>query len=187
MRLQTTNLHGRGFLIQFYEIMREFGEVIPWLDGMDEMRFATDGRWFCDELLRRLGQKNGRVTPYQFVDSDEARTFVGGILHFDVSPEHLRDPHNIDITQRLTLGGASYISCLQVRPSRREVGIGNSMMQQAIDAILTHHGAVWGVVSNPRLLSWYVSLGATIHSPLNNADDLWIVTWNPIKRNILQG
>lgn len=177
MRLQHVSLRGRRFLIQFYEIMREFGGVIPWLDGMDEMRFATDGRWFCDELLRRLGQRNGRVTPYQFVDADDGRTFVGGILHFDESPEMLRDSRNAKTVERLTAGGASYISCLQVRPTRQGVGVASHMMKRAIEAILARHGSVWGVVSDHRLLPWYASLGATLPSPLNNQDGLWVVSW----------
>lgn len=178
MRLEPVILRGRRFLIQFYEIMAEFGGVIPWLDGLDEMRFVTNGEWFVDELLCRLGQRNGRVTPYQFVDANHARSFVGGILHFDVSPEHLRDCRNNGIVERLTADGASYISCLQVREPRRGTGVGNEMMRHAIQAILARHGSVWGVVSNPRLLPWYASLGANLESPLNNQDGLWVVQWN---------
>ncbi|MCR4313950.1 MAG: hypothetical protein NUV84_01745 [Candidatus Uhrbacteria bacterium] len=178
MQLQPVSLRGRRFFIQFYEVMVEFGGVIPWLDGLDEMRFATNGEWFCDELLARLGQRQGRVTPYQFVEVDDARTFVGGILHFDISPEHLRDRHNIEIVERLTNDGASYISCLQVREPRRGTGVGNEMMRRAMKAILAKYGSVWGVVSNPRLLLWYASLGATLKSPPNNQDDLWVVSWS---------
>lgn len=157
--------------------MTEFGEEIPWLDGLDEMRFATNGEWFVEELLLRLGQRNGRVTPYQFVDVDDARTFVGGILHFDVSPERLRDPRNLELAERLA-ENASFISCVQVREIRRGQGAGTLMMRRAIDAILRHHGAVWGVVSNPRHLPWYASLGAELPSPLDNRDNLWIINWN---------
>lgn len=178
MRLQPISLRGRRFLIQFYEVMTEFGGVIPWLDGLDEMRFATNGEWFCDELLARLGQRQGRITPYQFVEVDDARYFVGGILHFDVSPERLRDRRNNGIVERLTSDGASYISCLQVREPRRGKGVGNEMMRRAIKAVLAKHGSVWGVVSNPGLLPWYASLGANLESPLNNQDDLWVVHWS---------
>jgi hypothetical protein len=80
MLLQPVSLRGRRFLIQFNQIFSEFGAVIPWLDGMDEMKFATNGEWFRDDLLRRLGQRGGNVTPYHFVDNDTAGTFVGGIL-----------------------------------------------------------------------------------------------------------
>lgn len=178
MRLQPTSLRGRRFLIQFCAIMREFGSEIPWLDGMDEMRFATNGAWFRKELQRRLGQRDGTITPYQFVDGDDARTFVGGILHFDNHPERLRDPRNSEIVEALAANGVGYISCLQVRDVRRGTGTGTQMMRRAVDAILDRHGAVWGVVSNPRLIPWYQVLGAQLLSPLDNRDGLWVVNWN---------
>jgi len=165
-------------LIQFHEIMAEFGRVIPWLDGMDDMRFATNGEWFSNELLRRLGQSGSRITPYQFVNPDDARSFVGGILRFDMSPERLRDSRNAEIAECLSSSGSSFISCLQVRNPRRRNSVGTDMMRRSLDTILAHHGAVWGVVSNPRLLSWYASLGAELLSPRDNKDDLWIVHWN---------
>jgi hypothetical protein len=177
MHLRPVSLRGRRFLIQFYELMAEFGDEIPWLDGMNEMRFATNGEWFRDELLRRLGQRNGDITPYQFVDQDDAGTFVGGILHFEQSPECLRDIRNCEIVEELNSKGASYISCLQVRTPRRGVGAGKQMMRRAIDAILDHHGAVWGVVSDPKLIPLYESLGAERRSPIQNQDDLWVVGW----------
>lgn len=177
MRLQPVSLRGRRFLIQFIELMAEFGSVIPWLDGMDEMRFATNGEWFRDELLRRTGQRDGNVTPYQFVDGDGARTYVGGILLFDQSPEILRDRRNCEIAERLASEGASFISCLQVRETRRSSGVGGKMMTRAVRAIQLRHGAVWGVVSDPLLLPWYAALGAQIPSTPNNKDGLWIVHW----------
>jgi len=178
MLLQPVSLRGRRFLIQFYEVMAEFGNVIPWLDGMDEMRFATNGEWFRDELLRRLGQHDGQVTPYQFVDGDAPRTFVGGILHFSESPEYLLDTRNAELAEQLVSEGSSFISCLQVRDPRRGTGVGTQMTQRAINAILKRHSDVWGVVSDPRLLAWYQTLGASTPSTLENNDGLWIVSWN---------
>lgn len=178
MYLTPVSLRGRRFLIQFYEIMAEFGRVIPWLDGLDDIRFATNGEWFVDELKRRLGQQDGHVTPYQFLDPDDARTFAGGIFHFDRSPERFRDTRNARIAEHLIVEGANFISCLQVREPRRHSGVGNAMMERSIKAILNYHGSVWGVVSNPRLLKWYASLDATLQSPLDNRDNLWIVNWN---------
>lgn len=52
------------------------------------------------------------------------------------------------------------------------------MMTRAVAAIRKTHGAAWGVVSNPRLLPWYASLGAELPSPVENKDGLWIVTWS---------
>lgn len=177
MQLQSVGLRGRRFTIQFYELMREFGSDIPWLEGLDELGFATNGEWFREELLRRLGQATGDVTPYQFIDNNPGRTYIGGLLHFTQSPEHLRDRHNNAIAERLAGEGASYISCLQVRTPQRGTGVGTEMMRRAIGAILDRHGSVWGVVSDPRLVSWYVSLGAVALSRASNRDDLWIVHW----------
>lgn len=178
MRLQPVGLRSRSFLMHFHVILAEFGKVIPWLEGMEELRFATNGEWFSEELLRRTGQHHGRITPYQFIDEDDARTFVGGILHFTVSPEQLSDRRNNAIVEKITEKGASYISCLQVREPRRTLGTGTSMMTRAIDAILRDHGSVWGVVSNHQLLPWYLSLGGKVLSPLENDDDLWVVMWD---------
>lgn len=178
MRLQPVSLRGRRFLIQFNEMMAEFGTVIPWLDGMNELRFATNGEWFRDELMRRLGQRDGNVTPYQFVDANGARTYAGGILLFGKSPETLRDRRNGEIAERLAHENSSFISCLQVRESRRERGLGTNLMTRAVATIRKTHGPVWGVVSDRRLLPWYGSLGASTPSPIENKDDLWIVSWS---------
>lgn len=184
MQLQSVSLRGRRFLIQFQEMMTEFGNVIPWLDGLDELRFATNGEWFRDRLLQRLGQRNGVITPYQFVNEGEARIYSGGILLFEQSPETLHDRHNGEIAERLASDGARFISCLQVCTSRRGSGIGNRMMPRAIRAIQAEHGAVWGVVSDPRLLPWYAALGAQTPSPLDNTDGLWIVHWpKPVQQS----
>lgn len=178
MRLQPVSLRGRRFLIQFGEMMAEFGNVIPWLDGMNELRFATNGEWFRDELLRRLGQRDGNVTPYQFVDNGNTGTFVGGILRFDRSPERLLDSRNAEIAELLAANDASFISCLQVRGMRRDVRVGTDMMTRAVAAIRSTHGSAWGVVSDRRLLPWYASLGASTPSPIENKDGLWIVSWS---------
>lgn len=66
MRLQQVSLRGRGFAIQFSEIMNEFGRVIPWLDGLEDLRYATNGSYVRDELLRRMRQEEDGVTAYQF-------------------------------------------------------------------------------------------------------------------------
>lgn len=177
MVLQQVSVRGRRFLVQFYEVMREFGREIPWLDGLDDLRYATNGEWFCDELARRTRQSDGTVTPYQFVDSDSARTFVGGILHFAKSPERFCDGRNIEVAERLQAEHASFISCLQVRPERRSHDVGKTMMLRSIAAIRAKHGAVWGVAPNIRLRDGYVTLGAQSCSPEENSDNLWIVHW----------
>ncbi len=178
MRLLAVDLSGRDFLVQYFTIFAEFGGKIPWLDGLDEMRFATNPEWFRDELLRRLGQRDGQLTPYQFVAEDQPRTFQGGILHFDRHPEKFVDRANADVEERLSSQGYGYISCLQVRTPFRSAGVGTETFRRALTAILKAHGSVWGVVSDARLLQWYIKLGASVHSPPSNKDHLWIVSWD---------
>lgn len=178
MRLQSVGLSGRRFLIQFTEIAAEFGSVIPWLGGLDDLRFATNGAFFRSEFLRRTRQAEEAITPYQFVEDDAGQTFTGGILHFARTPERLIDARNLGESERLTTLGFSFVSCLQVRPMLRGGGIGRSMLGRALQVIIRDRGPVWGVVSNPHLLPLYQSLGAKTPSSPDNRDGLWIVAWD---------
>lgn len=178
MRLQAVSLQGRRFAIQFGAITNEFGHVIPWLDGTQRLALATNGAYVRDELLRRMRLDDGEITPYQFVLGDRSHEFVGGILAFARSPERLTDQHNLAIVEELDANQSSFISCLQVLPNRQSAGNGDALMRRAIPAILADRGSVWGVTSNPRLLPWYRSLGATTPSPMDNRDNLWIIRWN---------
>ncbi|MFA4845967.1 MAG: GNAT family N-acetyltransferase [Patescibacteria group bacterium] len=178
MQLQQVSLRGRRFLIQFGEIIREFGGVIPWLDGIENLGYATNGVYFRDQLLRRLGQEEEGVTAYQFVLSGSGRKFLGGLLQFQRTPERFKDSRNNDSVSRLVYRGSTFISCLQVRPTHRGDGVGDELMRRTLKTLLREKGSVWGVVSDPRLLSWYKTLGARILSPLENQDGLWIVHWS---------
>ncbi len=178
MHLQPVSLRGRRFAIQFHEIIGEFGSVIPWLDGLYRLGYATNSEYFRDEFLRSTRQEDGTITPFQFIETGRAGEFLGGVLHFGRSPEGFLDRRNCATQERLAACGVSYISCLQVRGDRRGVGVGREMFPRALYAILRKKGAIWGVVSNPRLLPWYKSLGAQCLSPLENLDNLWIVQWN---------
>ncbi len=177
MRLQPVSLRGRGFSIQFGEIINEFGRTIPWLNGLQDLQYATNGTYVRDELLRRMRQEEDGITPYQFQTDGRAKEFLGGVIHFAASPEQFRDRRNRATSDHLACMGASYISCLQIRADRRMGGVGNQMMRRALKAILATHGSVWGVVSDPHLIAWYRSLGAKVQSPLDNDDHLWIVSW----------
>lgn len=177
MRLQEVSLQGRRFAIQLGAIATEFGHVIPWLNGTQHLALATNGTYVRDELLRRTRLDEGEVTPYQFVLGDRSREFVGGILTCARSPEQLTDPRNLAIVEELDANHYGFISCLQVHPNRRNNGSGSALMRQVIPVILADRGSVWGVASNPQLLRWYRSLGATTPSPMENRDNLWIVHW----------
>lgn len=179
MRLITRSLSGRAFLLQFLEIMAEFGGEIPWLEPLQPIRFSTNGTWFRDQLLRALRQEEERIVPLQFVTSDRPGDFVGGMLHFPVSPEQFRDRENREIQERLTHQGASFISCLQVRDVCRGQGHGRDLLERSLQVLLRSHGRVWGVVSKPSLVTWYASFGFRLCSPRENEDKLWILTLDP--------
>jgi len=177
MRLQSPSLRGRRFLIQYYQIMEEFGRVIPWLAGLDDLKYATEGNWFRDELARQTGNRPEGVTAYQLVDEDPAKMFIGGLLHFEEMPELFRDQRHHQLAEQLKANGSSFVSCLQIRSALKQLGMGNELMQRAIKVILRDQGPFWGVASNPQLLPWYRSLGAQTPSPEHNRDNLWIVRW----------
>lgn len=177
MQLVHQGLRSRSFLLQFFAIMEEFGDEIPWLDGLRGLTWSTNATFFRDHILRRLGCEEEGIVPYQFVTPDQQREFVGGVVHFTRSPENFRDRRNIEVMERLVTEGYHYISCLQVRSPFRGVGVGDTLMRRALRSIQASHSRVWGVVSHPELIPWYVGLGATVQSPRDNRDKLWIISW----------
>lgn len=178
MRLQTVSLDGRSFVPQFFSIMDEFGDEIPWLDGLSEARFLLDGNVFAQQILRNTKQREGGITAYQFV-SDECPggLFVGGVVHFDKSPEHFTDVRLCGVAEALEAFGASYLSCLQVRSPHQSRGIAATVFPQVLEVVIRERGPFWGVVSDLRLLRWYQSLGAQLLSPMDSKDGLWIIYW----------
>lgn len=181
MQLTARSLKGRAFLLQFTQIMSEFGREIPWLEPLKTIAFSTNSTYFRDRFLCSLGCKEAEdVTPWQFVSSDESREYFGGILCFAHSPEKFRDRANQETLELLNHARYRFVSCLQVRDVLRGQGHGNELMKRALRAILARHEKVWGVASNFRLLPWYTSLGAKVHSPWVNRDNLWIVSWEKI-------
>ncbi len=178
MRLQTVPLDGRSFVPQFFSIMNEFGDEIPWLDGLSEARFLLDGNVFAQQILRNTKQPDNGITPYQFV-SDEfpGGLFVGGAVHFKESPERFTNTRLCEAAESLAASGASFISCLQVRPPHRSRGIGGTMFPQALDLLVRERGSFWGVVSDVRVLRWHLSLGAQLLTPMESVDGIWIIYW----------
>ncbi len=177
MLLVRQEIGGRAFLLQFLEVMQEFGHLIPWLCKAESARFVTNGACFKEELCRAIGCAQDNIVPYQLVSSDRAREFVGGVIHFTVSPERFSDPTLASLCRNLSTRGAAYISCLQVRHVKRGVaGHGNEIVLRAINRILQTYPEVWGVCE-PRLVPWYASLGAKILNNGDNAERLAVVAW----------
>lgn len=179
MHLIQRSLQGRSFLLQFFQIMEEFGDEIPWLQPLKGISYTTNGVYFRDQVIKRLGLKDiEHVTAFQFVTPGREHEYIGGVMRFAAIPEVFRDRDNQDIQARLVCEGYHFISCLQVRERYQGQGHGRLLMKKALNTILGTHGRVWGVVSKPSLISWYQSLGATLHSPHQNDDKLWIISWN---------
>lgn len=178
MLLVPQRLRGRSFHIQFVEILQEFGDVIPWLDPLKNLRYVTNATHFRDVLLKGLKCNDpSDITPLQLLTSDRGNEYIGGIVHFTHSPEHFRDSRNQGIQEQLVSQGCQFISCLQIRGVMRGRGYGQQLMQRSLRSILTTYPKIWGVASDPNLLPWYQSFGGTVLSPLENKDDLWIIVW----------
>ncbi|MCB9814551.1 hypothetical protein H6784_03995 [Candidatus Nomurabacteria bacterium] len=79
---------------------------------------------------------------------------------------------------QLVTQGAMYISCLQVHGVKRGLGYGYGaeIVLKAIKRIQQEWPIVWGVCE-PRLLKWYVSLGAEVLDPGINRDHLALIVW----------
>lgn len=178
MLLIQRNLTSRTFLLQFNEITTEFGSVIPWLHPLKDVAFSTNSSYFRDRILLGLKCKEENdFTAMQFVSSDTSREYIGGIIRLINSPEKFKDFKNIEVQEKLKHENYNYISCLQIRKVHRNVGKGNALMTKALQVLLLEYKKVWGVVSNENLIPWYISLGATLKSPISNKDKLWIISW----------
>ena len=178
MQLVQSELTDRGFHIQFADVMREFGTVIPWLDPLRKVEFSTNPDYFRDKVLKGLRCRDeSDITPLQLVTSDERREYVGGIIRLAHSPEKFVDSRNQELFERFSTQGYQFISCLQIRKDLRGGRLGPALMRDACDLFLKVYGKFWGVVSDFRLIQYYISIGAHLDSPLDNADRLWIVSW----------
>lgn len=178
MQLAQSELKGRGFQIQFADIMQEFGAVIPWLDPLRNLEFSTSPDYFRDTVLKGLRcHDENDITPLQLVTSDEKREYVGGVIRLAHSPETFVDTRNQELNERFSVLGYQYVSCLQIRKDLRGGKLGPAMISDVRDLLLDIHGKLWAVVSDPRLLRHYVSIGGHSESPINNKDHLWIVSW----------
>ncbi len=177
MKLVQRSLSGRSFLLQFFQIMEEFGDKIPWLENLKPISYSTNPNYFKDQFLRRLGCDEEEIIPFQFVSDDESREYIGGLLHFPKSPENFLDSSNIEISEELASKGYRYISCLQVRRDLQRHGHGSTASLMALMEIRKTHSEFWGIASKAKTRQYYESLGATTLSPLENKDGLWIMTW----------
>lgn len=165
-------------MLQFNQIIGEFGNVIPWLEPLQNIAFYTNAKHFEDRLLMGLRCDNREdITPIQFVTSDESQEYVGGMIRFTKSPEKFTDFRNLEVQESLEQKGHNFVSCIQMRKEHRSKGYTNLLMKETLSNLLTTYKGVWGVVTDPLLLRWYISLGGILRSPMKNLDNLWIISW----------
>jgi len=179
MKIIECGLDSREFLIQFWEILQEFGTEIPWLEGLKKLRYVGNSTRFRDMLLTglKMSDETG-ISPLQLVTSSEDREYVGGVLRFERAPEKFKDRKNLQIQEELEANGSQFLSCLQIRTDQRGGRHGPRLVKHTTDAMLARYGSFWAVVSDMRLIHWYESFGANLRSRLENQDGLWIISWN---------
>lgn len=179
MKLIERSLAGRAFAIQFNQIMQEFGSCIPWLEPLKPLGLSTNGTYVRDRILQsfRCGDPSD-ITPLQFVTPDQGREYVAGMMLFRNSPERFSDAKNQAVSGELTSSGYPFLSCLQVRTDLRNQGYGSRFVKKAFRTLLKTHGKMQWVVAHRRSINAYISMGATLHSPLMNQDGLWLMSYN---------
>ncbi len=179
MRLVQRSLEGRAFVIQFHEIMEEFGKDIPWLDSLKGLVFSTNGRYVRDRILETFRCEDpSDIVPIQFVTSDRGSDYTAGMILFRRSPEQLADPRNRAVCEELTALGYPFLSCFQVREVLRNQGHGPDLIKRVLATLLESHGKMHWIVSSLHQAHWYQAMGATLQSPLVNQDGLWILSYN---------
>ena len=176
MYLQTNTLRSREFLIQMFAILQEFGAEIPWLQPCKDSMWYTNKNRFRDEILRSLGSEENQIHSFGILDNDTQ--YIGGILHFTVSPERFQDSKSIDTQRRLEAEGFSYLTCLQIRDKFQRRRIGSKVMLETFSTLQKTYPKIWAVVSHSELLPWYISLGFKVEQTTDTRDNLWIISRN---------
>jgi len=179
MKMIQRSLASRVFLLQFLQIMAEFGKKIPWLYQLRNLQWSSNAQYFRDRLLLHFQCSDpSDIVPYQFVSDDPSREYNGGIVYFRKTPEIFIDPVNIEILNDLQARDYHYASCLQVRDDHRIPRHGQEIMKRVINLMRIEHRSFWGVFSDSRLLNWYLRLGARLLNPAPNKDNLYLVAWD---------
>ncbi|MCF7834487.1 hypothetical protein K9M48_00330 [Candidatus Gracilibacteria bacterium] len=177
MKLLEPNIEDRTFLIQFGDIVSEFGQEIPRLKKIENLKYFTDANVFKSELFNTLGiDHQETISPYILTKDDRGKEYIGGLLSFSQSPEMFTDPNNELVRQELESAKYAYITCLQIRDVLRGGNYGIELLSKAFEKILDRFEKVWGVVSKQELLSYYAYFGAKIENQIDNNDNLFLIT-----------
>jgi len=179
MKIIERSLAGRAFAIQFEQIMLEFGSCIPWLEPLKPLSFSTNGKYVRDRILQSFRCRDPfDITSLQFVTPDCSGEYIAGMMLFRYSPERFIDAGNQAISKELASSGYSFLSCLQVRNDLRNQGYGAGFVGKVFRTLVQTHGKVQWVVANRRSINTYISMGATLQSPLVNQDGVWLMSYN---------
>jgi hypothetical protein len=77
MNLLNPDIQDRSFLIQFQDIISEFGEEIPRLKKIKDLKYTTDTEIFQEEMLDLLGlEHTEKIMPYILTTDDKRKEYI---------------------------------------------------------------------------------------------------------------
>ena len=179
MGLKSLDLKDRSFLIQFGDIVSEFGHEIPRLKKIINLKYVTDKNVFEKEIFNLLGlESTEKIKPYILTTDDKREEYIWWILYFSKSPEKFEDPNNELIRKQLESEKYAYITCLQIRDNLRQNNYGTQILSKSGKDILEEFHNVRWVFSKQQLIQYYKYFGMEIVNNAQNKDGLFIWTFN---------
>jgi|GEM_PF-6956498 len=159
MKIITCDLNDHNFFTYHEIISNVFSNVIPWYDRLIK---NVDSPNNLKEIYHvSTGNSLGEIKPLILVDNE--RVF-GGMMHFVNSPEYLgsRDlDFCIDVLN--SNPNVTYISLFTLNYILRGMNLGSNIFQACMTHIMPKHGYVWGIVSETKLLNYYLKFGFKVH------------------------
>jgi hypothetical protein len=179
MELLEPKVEDRTFLIQFWDIVSEFWNEIPWLKEIIDLKYITEWSIFKDEIFQTLWlDKTDSFTSYILTTNDRRKEYIWGLRTFSKSPEKFEDTNNEIVRKQLESADYAYITCLQIRDVLRWSNYWRELFAKALAQVLDRFEKVWWVVSHKELLPYYSYFGAKIENNIENKDNLTLITWD---------
>ena len=176
MKLKTSAIENREFLIQFNDILGEFWREIPRLKKISHTRYITNIEALKQEMFQSLKlDSSAKITPYMLTTDDKNEEYIWGLLHFSNSPEKFKDKNNEVIKQQLAYENYSYLTCLQIRDVFRGGSSGIRSFSKLMEEILKKFPKIRCVVPNERLITYYKYFGGEIINNMDNEDNLALI------------
>jgi len=171
MKLKTSTIETRDFLIQFNDILGEFWREIPRLEKISNTKYITNVDAFKQQMFQLLElEPTAKITPYMLTTDDKNEEYIWGLLHFSSSPEKFKDKNNEIIKKQLASENYSYLTCLQIRDAFRGGNHGVELFSKSVEKILKEFHRFRWVVSDEKLLPYYQYFGAEIINNMDNKD-----------------